>query len=76
MTGAQVKLHQFRRRPSLPAGSGDSITIVAFITFIFVVPSTPWHPKMKFVIHAIVVYQDFGSVLSISGSSSATWDTN
>ena len=32
--------------------------IVAFITFIFSLPVAPWHPEMKFVIHAIVVYRD------------------
>ena len=58
ITGSQVKPLEFRRGPSSTAGGGDGIAIIAFITFIFVIPAAPWHPEMKFVTRSIVVYQD------------------
>jgi len=58
ITGSQVKPLEFSRGPSSPAGGADGIVLVAFVTFIFVIPAAPWHPEMKFVIRAIVVYRD------------------
>ena len=58
IAGSQVKLLEFSRSPSLPDGGWDGIPLVAFITFIFIIPSALWHPEMQFVIHAIVVYRD------------------
>jgi hypothetical protein len=40
------------------AGGGDRIAHIAFITFIFVISAAAWHPEMKFVIRAIVLYRD------------------
>jgi hypothetical protein len=57
--GSQVKPLEFPHGPSLPPGGWDGIVIVAFITFIFVILTASWNPKMKFVTHAIVVYLDF-----------------
>jgi hypothetical protein len=37
---------------------GDGIIRVAFITFIFEIPAASWHPKMRFIICVIIVYQD------------------
>jgi hypothetical protein len=31
---------------------------VTFVTFIFVNPSAPWHPEMKFLVRAVVVYRN------------------
>jgi hypothetical protein len=58
ITASQVKPLDFSRGPSSPAGGGVSIAHVAFITFIFVISSAPWHPVMKFVIRTIVVDRD------------------
>jgi hypothetical protein len=57
ITGSEVKPPKFSRGPSSPAGSGVGI---AFVTFIFEIPTAPWHPEMQFMIRAIVVYQDVG----------------
>jgi len=46
------------RGPSSPAGGGDGIALVDFVTFDFVIPATPLLPEMEFVIRAIVVYRD------------------
>jgi hypothetical protein len=64
ITGSEVKPVQFSRGPSSPAGNGDEIAHVAFITFTVIITPAPWHPEMKFVIHAIVVYWD----VSVSAS--------
>jgi len=58
IAGSQGKPLKFSHGPSSPAGGGDGISLVAFITFIFVIPAAPWHPEMQFVICAIVVYRD------------------
>jgi hypothetical protein len=58
ITGSQVKPLEFHHGPSSPAGGGDGIATVAFITFIFLIPAALLHPKMKFIIFANVVYQD------------------
>jgi hypothetical protein len=58
ITGSQVKPLKLSRGPSSPAGGGDGIALVAFVTFIFEIPATPWHPEMQFVIRAIVIYRD------------------
>ena len=55
---SQVKLLEFSYSPLSPADSGDGVTLIAFITFIFEIPTSPWHPKMQLVIRAIVVYRD------------------
>jgi hypothetical protein len=41
-----------------PAGGGDGIILVDFVSFIVVILAAPWHPEMNFVIHTIVVYRD------------------
>jgi hypothetical protein len=56
--GSPVKHHEFSRRPLSQAGSGHGIALVAFITFIIVIPAAPWHHKLRFVMRAIVVYRD------------------
>jgi hypothetical protein len=58
ITASQVKPLEVRRGLSSPACGVDGIAIVAFITFIFIIPTAPRHPEMKFVICAIVVYLD------------------
>jgi len=58
IAGSEVKPLEFHCGPLSPAGGGDGIAIVAFITFIFVIPTAPWHHEIKFVICAIVVYRD------------------
>jgi hypothetical protein len=37
---------------------GNGITLVDFVTFIFVILAAPWHPDMQFVICSIVRYWD------------------
>jgi len=54
ITGSEVKSLEFSRGPSSPDCGGDAITLVAFVTFIFVISAAPWHPKMQFVMHAMV----------------------
>jgi hypothetical protein len=49
---SKVKPLEFSSGPSWPAGGSDGI---AFVTLIFEIPAAPWHPKMQFVIYAIVV---------------------
>jgi hypothetical protein len=56
--GSQVKPLKFYRGPSSRASGGDGLVIVDFITFIFLIPAATWHPEIKYVIHAIIVYQD------------------
>jgi len=58
ITGSQVKPLEFNCGPSLPAGGGDAISLVNFITVVVVIVVAPWHPKMRFVIHTFVVYRD------------------
>jgi hypothetical protein len=55
VTDSQVEPLKFSHSPASPAGGGDSI---AFVTFIFEMPTAPWHPEVQFVIRAIVVCQD------------------
>jgi hypothetical protein len=43
--------------PSSLAGGGDVIALIAFVTFIIIIPAAPWYPEMLLVIDAIVVYQ-------------------
>jgi hypothetical protein len=57
MSGTQSKPLELSRGSSSQAGGADGITQVAFITFIFGMRTVPWHPEIKFVIGAIVVYQ-------------------
>jgi hypothetical protein len=42
----------------------DGIVPIAIITVIFSIPAVPWHPEMKSVIHAIIVYRN----VSVSAS--------
>jgi len=58
ITESEVTPLDFRGGLPSPADGGDVIAIVTFITLIFVIPAAPWHPEMKFVIRAIVVYRD------------------
>ena len=49
---------EFGRGPSWPASGGDGIMLVAFVTFIYVIPAAPWHPEMQWVNRAIAVNRD------------------
>jgi len=58
ITGFQINPLKSSRGLSSPAGGGDGIALVTFVTFIFLIPAAPCHQEMQFFIHAIVVYQD------------------
>jgi hypothetical protein len=53
-----VEPHEISRGLALVAVGGDGIAHVTLVTFIFVIPPTPWHQNTQFVICAIIVYQD------------------
>jgi len=57
-TGSQVKPLEFRCGLLSPAGSGDGITLIAFVTSMVVITDAPWHPKMQLVIRSIFAYPD------------------
>jgi len=58
ITGSKVKPVQFSRSLTSVADGVDGMKLVIFVTFIFLISTAPWHPKMQFVIHAIVVHWD------------------
>ena len=58
ITCSVVKPLKFRGGSSSPAGGGDGIALVAFVTSIFIIPAARWHPNIQFVICAIVAYRD------------------
>jgi hypothetical protein len=58
ITGSQVNPPKFSGGLSLLPGAVNGIAIVAFVTFILVVPHAPWNPEIQFVICVIVVSQD------------------
>jgi hypothetical protein len=67
ITGSQVKHLECGCGLASPARGGDVIALIAFVTFIFVIPAAPWHPEMQFVIRAIDVYRDVWFSFPISG---------
>ena len=58
ITGSQVNPLEFSRSLLLPPGGGEGIVLVTFDTLTILIPASPWHPKMQFVICTIVVYRD------------------
>jgi hypothetical protein len=56
--GSQFNALKVSHGPSSPPGGRDGIVHLTFDTFIFVNPLALWHPEMKLVICAIVVYRD------------------
>jgi hypothetical protein len=55
ITGSQVKLLEFGHGPPSTPGGGDGLAPVAFVTFIFVIPTVHWRAEMPFVMRGIVV---------------------
>jgi len=58
ISSSQVKPHHVCYWMLSPAGGGDGIALLTFVTFILAIHPAHWHPEMPFMIHAIEVYPD------------------
>jgi hypothetical protein len=67
ITVYEIQPLKFDSGQSFAVGQVDGLTVAAFVTFIFAIPTPPLHLKMQFVICPIVVCRD------ISVSSSDLW---
>ena len=58
ITSSMVKPLEVSCGLSLPAGGGDVITLIDFVTFSPRIPAAPCHREMQFVSSVIVVHRD------------------